>query len=528
MAKQVFISHSHSDADVANSICRIIENMGISCWIAPRDVRPGYNYGDEIVGGIENCKAMIILVSDHSNNSKHVMKEIELAINQENSIFPILIQNVEPGNRLKYFLAGIQRVDAWKPPLEEHLKKLIKVLQELLEVKRDNGSAKTVYAEDEIKEAPNPAKVEIVTPPIITDQQIDDVKAGREFIPAKKATSEEKAPAQKGRPKAIHPSIVKLVEIETRKCDSTTVDGCIYNTFLNSNVAAIYSSNLSQDCSYENYLWLLDQTLDSGKDEILRSQYLLLALEFGKRHRRVCDYDLIQRDFNDAPYIVQELVITHLSGTPLRELLFKKAKEWILAVRFRSLQGDLLKIIGSVSTKEVITPLIDIVMLQNHNSIEALYFLSNFHEERIYNVANESMYGKSGWIIGAAARVIAKYPEHAEKSMECLKSALYSALNGYGPGTATENILKAMWSLDPDETVDYCALEMRLFMSNKDSDVKSKYLDLIRIFNIDLLLPNSKAKLLELINEILSFSDLNDWIKNQLQKRIEEIEKHLE
>ena len=497
MSKQVFISHSHSDAKVANSICEIIEKNGITCWIAPRDVRPGENYGDEIVGGIENSKAMIILVSDHSNNSKHVRKEVELAINQENSIFPILIQNVEPGKNLKYFLAGIQRVDAWKPPLEEHLKKLILVLQELLEINRDKAKVETVNSEDEIKEAPKPA------------------------------TLEEKAPAQKGSPKAIDPSIAKLVEIKTMKCNSITVDGCNYNTFVNSNVAAIYNKHLSQDCSFENYLWLLDQTLDSGEDEILGSQFLLLALEYGKRHRRDCDYELIQRDFNDAPYIIQELVISHLSGTPLRDLLFEKAKEWILAVRFRSLQGDLLKIIGSVSGKEAIAPLIDIVLLQNHNSIEALNILSNYHEESIYNAAYDSMYGTSGWIIGAAAKVIAKYPEHAEKSMECLKNALYSALNSYGPGTATENILKAMWSLNPDETVDYCVQEMRLFVSNKDSEVESKYLDLLRILNIDLLLSDSKVKLLDLINEILRFGDLNDWMKKELQKRIEELEKHL-
>lgn len=487
MSKQVFISHSHSDAKVANSICEIIEKNGISCWIAPRDVRPGENYGDEIVEGIEECKAMIILVSDHSNNSKHVRKEVELAINQENSIFPILIQNVEPGKRLKYFLAGIQRVDAWKPPLEEPLKKLILVLHELLEVKGDNGKVETIKPEDEIKEAP----------------------------------------ARKGSPKAIHPSIAKLVEIKTRKCDSRNVDGCIYNTFVNSNVAAIYNKNLSKDCSYENYLWLLDQALASGEDEILSSQYLLLALEYGKRHRRDCDYELIQRDFSDAPYIVQELVISHLSGTPLRDLLFKKAKEWILSVRFRSLQGDLLKIIGSVSSKEAIAPLIDIVLLQNHNSIEALNILSNYHEERIYNVAIDSMYGTSGWIIGAAAKVIAKYPEHAEKSMECLKNALYSALNSYGPGTATENVLKAMWSLNTDETVDYCAQEMRLFVSNKDIEVKRKYLDLLGTIDIDLLLPNSKVKLFELINEILSFGDLESRNKSLLQKKIKELENHL-
>jgi hypothetical protein len=137
------------------------------------------------------------------------------------------------------------------------------------------------------------------------------------------------------------------------------------------------------------------------------------------------------------------------------------------------------------------------------------------------------MYGDSGKIIAAAARVIAKYPEYAEKSMECFRNTFYTALNGYFPHIATENIFKSMWSLNPDETVDYCAQEMRLFISNKDSTVKSKYLDFLRILNIDLLLLNSKVKLLELFNEILSFGDLHDWMKKELQKRIEELEKHL-
>ena len=50
----------------------------------------------------------------------------------------------------------------------------------------------------------------------------------------------------------------------------------------------------------------------------MSARWLLLALEYSKRHRRDCDYELIQRDFNDAPYIVQELVIIHLTGSPLR------------------------------------------------------------------------------------------------------------------------------------------------------------------------------------------------------------------
>lgn len=60
------------------------------------------NYDNEIVNGIENTRAMIVLVSDQSNNSLMVRKKIELAINHGNPIFPIRIQNVEPEKKLKF------------------------------------------------------------------------------------------------------------------------------------------------------------------------------------------------------------------------------------------------------------------------------------------------------------------------------------------------------------------------------------------------------------------------------------------
>ena len=39
-SRMVFISHSHKDFDIAHSVCCLLEDNNISCWIAPRDVRP--------------------------------------------------------------------------------------------------------------------------------------------------------------------------------------------------------------------------------------------------------------------------------------------------------------------------------------------------------------------------------------------------------------------------------------------------------------------------------------------------------
>jgi len=49
MAHDVFISHSSVDKNAADAICHALEQSGVKCWIAPRDIQPGANYGGEII-----------------------------------------------------------------------------------------------------------------------------------------------------------------------------------------------------------------------------------------------------------------------------------------------------------------------------------------------------------------------------------------------------------------------------------------------------------------------------------------------
>ena len=44
MAHDVFISHSSKDKQTADAICHYLEQNGIRCWIAPRDILPGEDW----------------------------------------------------------------------------------------------------------------------------------------------------------------------------------------------------------------------------------------------------------------------------------------------------------------------------------------------------------------------------------------------------------------------------------------------------------------------------------------------------
>jgi tetratricopeptide (TPR) repeat protein len=115
-SKVVFISYSSKDIAIANEICSMIEKNGMDCWIAPRDVTPGSNYGKEIVDAIKASKVMVLIFSGYSNKSKHVANEIDIAFNNEKTIIPFKIEDIAPGDLLEYYLGNKQWIAASHNP----------------------------------------------------------------------------------------------------------------------------------------------------------------------------------------------------------------------------------------------------------------------------------------------------------------------------------------------------------------------------------------------------------------------------
>jgi len=46
MAHNVFISYSSIDKDAAEAVRSILEENGISCWMAPRNITPGLSFAE--------------------------------------------------------------------------------------------------------------------------------------------------------------------------------------------------------------------------------------------------------------------------------------------------------------------------------------------------------------------------------------------------------------------------------------------------------------------------------------------------
>jgi hypothetical protein len=124
MAHDVFISYSSSDKSAADAVVAGLEQKGIRCWVAPRDLTPGISWGQGIADAIEASKVMVVILSQNSNQSRQVAREVERAISKEVTIIPLRIENIDPTGAIAYFLASEHWLDAITPPLERHIDKL--------------------------------------------------------------------------------------------------------------------------------------------------------------------------------------------------------------------------------------------------------------------------------------------------------------------------------------------------------------------------------------------------------------------
>jgi hypothetical protein len=149
---EVFISYSSKDKQWADAACAVLEHHRIRCWIAPRDIVPGSEWGASIIAGIDACKIMVLIFSGHANASGQVRREVERAISKGLSVLPCRVENIAPSGAMEYALSNTHWLDAFTPPFERQLDVLARSVKALL----TNSTATPEPVEAE--EAPAPSQ----------------------------------------------------------------------------------------------------------------------------------------------------------------------------------------------------------------------------------------------------------------------------------------------------------------------------------------------------------------------------------
>ena len=127
----VFISYSSKEYAQANELRQLLQNNGISCWMAPESIASGSNYATAIPSAIRGCSVFLLLLTQASQESRWVPREVDVAINSGKRIIPYMIQNCPITDTFDFYLIGVQRLEAFRAPRESGERLLFMIRQEI-------------------------------------------------------------------------------------------------------------------------------------------------------------------------------------------------------------------------------------------------------------------------------------------------------------------------------------------------------------------------------------------------------------
>ena len=129
----VFISYSSRDGNRAQQVLKTLESRNIPCWIAPRNIIGGMEYGDVIDNAINTCKAMVVIFSKSSNNSQWVKGELNLAFSEGKAIIPYKIDDTALNGAMRLMLNDKHWINAYDST-DLKLDELIKAVEVALQI----------------------------------------------------------------------------------------------------------------------------------------------------------------------------------------------------------------------------------------------------------------------------------------------------------------------------------------------------------------------------------------------------------
>ena len=129
MSHEVYICYARKDIAVAHLVVNQLEKKGIHCWVDYKDIKPSTDWLSEIYEAVESSKVVVIIFSENVNNSGTVAREVELAVTNGLDIIPFRVEEINPSDRLSYFLRSTHWIDAFPQPIEEHLDRLVETIR---------------------------------------------------------------------------------------------------------------------------------------------------------------------------------------------------------------------------------------------------------------------------------------------------------------------------------------------------------------------------------------------------------------
>ncbi|WP_420627908.1 SUMF1/EgtB/PvdO family nonheme iron enzyme [Candidatus Leptofilum sp.] len=159
--RQIFISHAHQDAELAQRLAVDLRTNGWQTWIAPDSIQPGEQWVEAINRGLEESGVFIVLLTPEAVRSKWVKRETNVALSLEHegeiTFYPLDVKPCRPPALWR----GYQFI-AFKKEYQTDVARLLKLLASEAVTLQSPPKMETKPASRKIeKPKPAPATIEV-------------------------------------------------------------------------------------------------------------------------------------------------------------------------------------------------------------------------------------------------------------------------------------------------------------------------------------------------------------------------------
>jgi hypothetical protein len=125
MTKEIFISYSRRDQEFVTRLASDLDAQVAGVWFDQSDIQLGEKWYDEIMEGIRDCKAFVLVLSPDADKSRYVHEEVNKALELGKTIFPVIYRPAEWSDEFRTLVKETQTLDLRSGSYTDSFQKLV-------------------------------------------------------------------------------------------------------------------------------------------------------------------------------------------------------------------------------------------------------------------------------------------------------------------------------------------------------------------------------------------------------------------
>lgn len=125
MTKEIFISYSRRDQEFVTRLASDLNAQVAGVWFDQSSIQPGEKWHDEIIEGIRDCKAFILVLSPDAMESRYVREEVNKALELGKTIFPVIYRAADWTGEFETLVKEVQTLDLRSGSYTDNFHKLV-------------------------------------------------------------------------------------------------------------------------------------------------------------------------------------------------------------------------------------------------------------------------------------------------------------------------------------------------------------------------------------------------------------------